>query len=191
MRKVVLLIALLGVFSLLAVAEDTPKAEVFGGYQYTHVSINTSNVDASGNLNGWNASLAGNINKTFGIAGDFSGDYGKIEGVTTHVYTYAGGPVVNLNHDGKVNPFVHALFGGARLNLSASLGGPGTASLTFNGFTVIAGGGVDVKVSPRVAVRLVQADWVYLHFGDTFKSLVGESSLSKNVRVSTGIVFRF
>ena len=183
MRKLVVLIVLLGLCSLPLMAADTPKAEVFGGYQYTHVSISNANV--SGNLNGWNASVTGNINEYFGIAGDFSGSYGKIEGVTTRIYTYAGGPVVSLNREGKVNPFVHALFGGAHLSLSEE------GSQTFNGFTMIMGGGVDVKASPRVAVRLIQADWVYLHFGDTFSSLVGESNLKKNVRISTGIVFRF
>jgi hypothetical protein len=45
------------------------------------------------------------------------------------------------------------------------------------------GGGADAKVTPRLAVRVVQADWVYYRFEG-----VGES---KNVRLSTGIVFRF
>jgi hypothetical protein len=182
MRKVVLLIALLGLLTLLTSAQETPKAEVFGGYQFMHFGSK----GASDNFNGWNASVTGNINKDFGIAGDFSGNYGTIQEIpaTVRIYTYAGGPVVNLNHDGKFNPFVHALFGGAHLSFPQG-------SLGFNGFTIMAGGGVDAKVSPRVAVRLFQADWVYYHFGGNFSTLAGESNFNKNVRISTGIVFRF
>ena len=192
MRKVVLLIALLGVFSLLTVAEDTPKAEVFGGYQYLHTGDFSSSgqtlSNSSQNWNGWDANATYYFNKNFGVQGDFSGSYATIGHVSSHVYTYAGGPVVALNAGGKVNPFVHALFGGIHLTGSAS-----GVSASLNGFTTMAGGGVDVKVAPRIAFRLIQADWVYFHFGST--TVAGTSvpsfSGSKNVRIATGIVFRF
>ena len=45
------------------------------------------------------------------------------------------------------------------------------------------GGGVDARVSPRLAIRAIQADWVYYRFEG-----VGES---RNVRISTGVVLRF
>ena len=185
MRKVVLLTALLGLFSLLAVAQETPKAEVFGGYQFTHIGSS----GASENLNGWNASVTGNFNKHLGVAGDFSGSYKTISGVSGRLYTYTFGPVVSLNHGGTFNPFVHALFGGAHLSGSASFQGV-SAGASTNGFTMMMGGGVDAKIAPRIAVRLFQADWVYYHFGD-LQAAAGTSNFSKNVRVSTGIVFRF
>jgi hypothetical protein len=55
------------------------------------------------------------------------------------------------------------------------------------------GGGVDVKATKLVAVRLIQADWLYYHFGsNTIDGLTVPSfSQSNNVRISTGIVFRF
>jgi outer membrane protein with beta-barrel domain len=174
MRKVVLLIVLVGVFSLLAVAADTPKAEVFGGYQFTHISAGGD----SESFNGWNASLTGNLNKYFGVAADFSGAYKSISGVSVKVHSYTFGPVLSLNKEGKLNPFVHALFGGA--TASAAFSGSGAST---NGFSMMIGGGADAKVSPHFAVRLVQADWVYYRFNG-----VGESN---NARVSTGVVFRF
>jgi hypothetical protein len=179
MNKLFFLILLFGLVLLPATAEETPKAEVFGGYQYTHVNVDVGGGLSSGfNFNGWNASLTGNFNKTFGVAGDFSGSYKTILGVSAKVYTYTFGPVVSLNHEGTVNPFVHALFGGA--HASASFGGLGAGT---NGFAMMMGGGVDAKVSPRLAVRVIQADWVYYRFQGT--------SESKNVRISTGLVFRF
>jgi len=182
MRKLVVLIALLGLFSLPLMAQDTPKAEVFGGYQYTHITINTTvagtSINKGFNFNGWNASVTGNFNKYFGVAADFSGDYKSISGVNTNIYTYTFGPVVSLNHEGTVNPFVHALFGG--VHAGAGQSGVGVSS---NGFAMLAGGGVDAKVAPHIAVRLAQFDWFYYH--------VQGLSESKNVRISTGIVFRF
>jgi hypothetical protein len=56
-----------------------------------------------------------------------------------------------------------------------------TSDLTLAG--VPFGGGADVKVNRVLAVRLIQADWVYYCFS-------GDSE-SHNVRVSIGIVLRF
>ncbi len=179
MRKTVFLVALLALFCGIALGEETPKAEVFGGYQYERINV----AGTGANFNGWNASIAGNFNKTFGVAADFSGAYHSESGGSLKAYTYAFGPVVSLNHEGMVNPFVHALFGGAHATLSVS----GVGSAGTSGFTMLMGGGVDAKVAPRIAVRVIQADWVYYHFGD-FGS---EASLSKNMRISTGLVFRF
>jgi hypothetical protein len=89
---------------------------------------------------------------------------------------------------GKVNPFAHALFGGVRLT-----GSEFGVSASLNGFTMMFGGGVDAKIAPRIAVRLIQADWVYYHFGSrTIAGLeIPSFTQSNNVRISTGIVFRF
>ena len=175
MRKAVFLVVLLAVFPILTMAEDAPKAEVFGGYQYAHVSIEGTGLS----FNGWNASVAGYINKDIGIAADFSGAYKSENGASLNIYSYTFGPVVSLNHEGKVNPFVHALFGGA--HATAAVTGLGSAG--ENGFAMMMGGGVDAKIAPRFAIRLVQADWAYYRFSGI--------SESKNVRLSTGLVFRF
>lgn len=169
MKLVLSLIVVVGLLSVPLLAQDYPKAEIFGGYQFVH--------SEGENLNGWNASLTGNFNKVFGLTGDFGGAYKTIDGVDFKVYTYTGGPVVNLNHSGVVNPFVHALAGGAHFVGSV----PGS-SASLNGFTMMYGGGADIKMSKLVAFR-GQVDWVYYH--------VSGSSSSKNVRLSTGIVIRF
>jgi opacity protein-like surface antigen len=66
-------------------------------------------------------------------------------------------------------------------------------SISENGFAMLFGGGVDVKATKIVAVRLIQADWLYYHFGsNTIAGVTVPSfSQSNNVRISTGIVFRF
>lgn len=177
MKLVLSLIVVVSILSLPLWAEDYPKAEIYGGYQYMRLSnIVDSGVNINGN--GWNASLTGNFNRMFGVVGDFGGAYKTISGVDTKVYTYTGGPVVSLNSAGTINPFVHALFGGTHFGASAAGAGSGAS----NGFTMMYGGGVDVKMTKILALR-GQADWVYFHLSGV--------SLSNNVRVSTGIVLRF
>jgi len=174
MKKIVVLFSFLFALSACMWAQDYPKAEIFGGYQFLHLG-NGADVNA----NGWNAALTGNVNKWLGVTGDFSGAYKTISGVSTSVYSYTGGPTVSLNREGVVNPFVHALFGGVHLGASAA----GAGSASTNGFTMMFGGGVDAKVAPAFAVRVAQVDWVYYRISGT--------SESKNVRLSTGIVLRF
>ena len=163
MRKLVSLTLFFLLLSLAAVAEDTPKAEVFGGYQYTRLG------GGSGvNLNGWNGALTGNFNKWFGVTADFSGSYKSVSGVSLSAYSYTFGPVVALRR-GKVTPFAHALFGGFHLS-------PGST----DGFAMAVGGGVDFKVAPKIAVRAIQVDWLSLRAQGTTEN--------NNARISAGIV---
>lgn len=182
MQKFLVVVMLLGILCFPVMAQEFPKAQIFGGYQYLHLGGNGTDVNA----NGWNASLTGNLNHWFGITADFSGSYKTVNvagiDVDTKFYTYTGGPVVNLNSGGKVNPFVHALFGGVHASGSASAGGV-SGSASDNGFTMMFGGGVDVKVNHAIAVRLIQGDWVYYR--------ISGDSESNNVRISTGIVLNF
>ena len=174
MKKIVFVSVLVCGLALSLGAQETPRAEIFGGYQFAH-----SNIEGTGlNFNGWDASVTGNVNKWFGVTGDFSGSYKSENGASLDIYTYGGGPVISMSHEGTVNPFVHVLFGGAHITASAT----GIGSAGSNGYTIMAGGGADIKLSPRFAWR-GQADWVYYHFEG-----VGES---KNVRVATGLVVRF
>jgi len=159
MRKFSLCLAALLVFAV--AAQAAPKAEVFGGYQYTRL-------EGGINMNGWNGALTGNVGKFFGITADLSGTYHS----GGHLYTYTFGPEVHA-HLPVVKPFAHALFGGI------NAGGNGGLA---NGFASYMGGGIDAGHG-SFAVRVVQFDWMYAHFS-------GGSS-SKNVRISVGLVGRF
>ena len=175
MRRIVSLTFLLAVFSLAAFAQEgmntAPRAEIFGGYQYTRF-------DGGANANGWNSTLTGNLNNWFGIAADFSGAYTSQSGVSFHNYTYTFGPVVSLRRNQKFTPFVHFLAGGFRG--SASFNG---VSGTGNGFAMMFGGGVDVKATRRVALRAFQFDWLSLHSNGVTDN--------NNMRISTGLLLRY
>lgn len=177
MKVFLSLVVVMGLLSFPLMAQDYPKAEIFGGYQYERLN-DLAGTGIGINANGWDASLAGNINQWFGVTGDFSGAYKSVSGGSLHVYTYTGGPVINLNHSGVVNPFVHALFGGAHASAAASGGG----SAGTNGFTMMYGGGADIKASKMLAFR-GQVDWVYYRFSGV--------NIDKNVRLAVGVVLRF
>lgn len=151
-------------------AQDAPKGEVFGGYQFTHIE--------GVNANGWNASASGNFNKWFGVTGDFSGAYKSMGGVSVKLYTYTFGPTISFRKNEHVTPFVHALFGG----FHASGSGFGYGGST-NGFAMFVGGGVDANVNKHIAVRLAQVDWEGLRASGSWST--------KDVRYSAGVVFRF
>jgi len=178
---------------LAALAQDAPKVEVFGGYSYLH-SKGDSSSDGI-NLNGWNASVAGNLTPSFGLVADISGHYTTetvVTGLTTtgsgvitsraklsdHLFLF--GPRFSYRKHERVTPFAHVLVGGFRAK--GSLSGAFFLNETDTGFAAAAGGGVDVKLSQRFAFRLVQADYV-------FDRSNGESG--HNARISTGLVFRF
>ncbi len=190
MKRFVVLfaMALLSAFPLLAQENYAPKAEIFGGYQYMHMGSDTSLGSTGGQaFNGWNVAAEGNFGKYFGVEGDFSGAYAKISGVSTHVYTYTGGPVVFAELE-RIKPFAHVLFGGTSTGASES-----GVSISLGGYTVMAGGGVDAKVNRSLAIRVAQVDWLYYHFNSKTISGVAipEFSGSNNVRISTGVVVRF
>jgi hypothetical protein len=57
----------------LAIAQDYPKAEVYGGYSY--INIDTNGLSSRQNANGWEASVSGNFNKWLAVEADVSGYY--------------------------------------------------------------------------------------------------------------------
>jgi hypothetical protein len=172
-RKFMVVACFLGLLAgsaMAAESESYPKAEFFGGYQYTRL-------EGGVNANGFDISGAGNFNNYFGIAADFGASYKTESGVKFNNYTYTFGPQLSLRANKAYTPFVHALIGGDRA--TASFGG---VSASGNGMAVLAGGGVDININQYMAFR-GSADWMLLHSNG--------SSSSKNFRMPIGIVFKF
>ena len=188
MKKPLFLASLLALCLPLAASaqEVAPKVEIFGGYSYMRD-------DALNGVNshGFNTSLAGNITKHVGIAGEFSRFANSkslpVPGIGSatfdvNVLTYLFGPRIVL-HRGKAEPFVHALFGGARENLKVP--GRPFAPRTDNAFAFALGGGLDVKVNGNFAIRVAQIDYLEDKLGNILGSHTGN-----NFRYSAGIVVR-
>jgi len=152
-------------FTSIAAAQETPKAELFAGYSY--LRVNPTGLEGV-NTNGWEASLAYNFNRHFGLKGEFGGDYCCDD---QHIHTFMGGPQVSWRGK-KANVFVHGLVGGAHVK----------GSITDTSVAWAAGGGLDWNINEHFAWRIAQADYVGTHSLD---------NIQHNFRISTGLVFRF
>jgi len=141
MRKLIGVAVLVVMISMLGMAQETPKPEIYGGYQFT-------STDGGWHASGWNTAANLYITHWLGATADFSGVYHD-----GSLYSYTFGPVVST-HKQNFSPFAHALFGGAR----ASSGG-----ISDSGMAMMFGGGVDFGKG-KFAVRAVQFDWLVLHF---------------------------
>jgi hypothetical protein len=161
-KKVIQVIFLAGVLCGTAFAQ---RVELYGGAQFEHL-------ESAYNAVGWNAALTGNFKHVLGITGDFSGVY-KSHRTSSSVYTYTFGPVLTARLP-VVQPFVHALFGGA------SISGGGVSD---NAFAMFLGGGLDLGFRRGIGFRLVQADWLMTKFNS--------QTQNKQGRVSAGIVIKF
>lgn len=176
MRKFILAIMAVVALSFAAMAQTTPKAEVFGGYQYLRFNPG-SGIDGI-NANGWEAAINGNLNSWFGIKADFSGAYnGDMlgTGINGKLHTFTFGPELSHRMD-KGKLFAHALFGAAHLS-----GGGASDSA----FAMRIGGGGDWNINDRLAWRVVQADYLPTHF-----NFGTSDDWQHHFAVSTGVVFR-
>jgi opacity protein-like surface antigen len=145
--------------------------QVSVSYEYVRLDFLGSGV----NLNGFNTSLTRFANNWFGLEADVGPAFGSnSSNQDVKFLWYGGGPHLARRGSGKFEPWVHGLFGGAHLFPQTALG-------SRNAFGYEAGGGVDIKLNPRVYGR-IQGDFVGTHFFDGWQ---------KNGQVKVGLVLNF
>lgn len=150
------------------IAQTAPAWEFFGGYslQRSHVReyFKSSPIlytfrDASINLDGWKASVTENRNRWFGGTLDLSGHYKtpQLLGTTNQERMFAilYGPRIFYRMPWVV-PFAHVLMGAAHADVKVTPAGPHDSDFAF---AMAAGGGVDLNLGSRAAVRLFQAEY--------------------------------
>jgi outer membrane protein OmpA-like peptidoglycan-associated protein/opacity protein-like surface antigen len=192
-----------------APSDSTPKVELFMGYSYWR-SVPDSTGNRIDGMNGGSASLAYNFNRHVGLVADFAGfridslefsspgaGFSPSRNVNAQstVFTVMFGPRVSFRDHGKFTPFLQVLGGVAHAD-DVTLDGcnvPIYACVPLpkqTVFTMTAGGGVDYRLNHRLALRLFQAEFLLTRFQDP-TSFTGADGWQSNVRLSTGLVFRF
>ena len=170
-------------------------------------------------LNGVVGSVTGFFTPRFGITGDFSyhqdsreftGANNADNTLATRRFNFHAGPVAKFRNESRVTPFVHALAGVSATRFDAetttrtTTGGTTTTTrnefdVNSTDFSLMVGGGLDVRVSDRFAVRAIQFDYNPVFFRDrSLASFSGTGVLSPNlegqradnVRISVGVVFK-
>jgi opacity protein-like surface antigen len=171
-------------FSTAADAQVPTSGNVFFGYSYYNTDLSS---DGRTNTNGWEASLEGKVVPFLGFVADFDAHYGSqnfpicgssLSGTTCINASFTEnnflfGPRVSFSV-GRFRPFAEALFGGAHVNVNNGVG-------SDTSFATAIGGGLDYKIIKPVAWRF-EGDYVQTRFF---------GATQDNVRISTGIVFRF
>ena len=177
--------ALLLVFGSLPCARaqdiETPKIELYGGYDYVRYNANpringvTSSV--SYGANGMSGQAVYNMNSRLGIMGELSGYRLARSGFgTTYQVSYLFGPRVSLRRH-VVTLFAQVLFGGVWAADGVTLG-------PVSAFGMTAGGGIDLRISRYFTVRPLQAEYFMTKFPD------GANDRQNNFRYGAGIVLR-
>jgi len=187
MRRMVMLAVVLLVCGVSVKAQSVyPKAEIFGGYSYLNVEgEDTLGVDRQ-SLHGVGFSLAGNLSKKIGIAGDFSYNVKNNIGVgpfnvDLNAFYFLFGPRFSWRSDSQVTPFVHALVGGVRSKTHLT----GFGAQRETDFAMGFGGGIDIKVNKAIAIRAFQADYLPTRVDD----LLGDKKWVHHFRAQAGVVF--
>ena len=182
-RLIFLLVTGLFLFSIPSFAQEViyPTAEVFGGFSIA--SMSGTSIDPTTGLPavdpttglpistrnsffGWQTSANFNPTHHLALVADFGGQYKTIAGlVPMNSYQFLFGPRMVFRGP-RFTPFVHVLFGGIKEGTGsfsitdpvsgASVSIPGVSS---TGLGMGIGGGIDVNISDRLALRVPQFDW--------------------------------
>ena len=174
MTRLILLTILILAGSFTAQAQDTPKAELFGGYAY-----------AGSGSNWFVTSIVGNVNDWFGVGAEISGQYTRLNdaGITEKINnnSFLFGPQFSSRKNKAVTPFVHAKFGVSRIHTDTNEFGP-LVSFSDKSFGMALGGGLDIRLNDTVAIRAFQIDYLRTHFFNQTQN---------KGRIAVGLVLRF
>lgn len=135
--------------------------------------------------NGAAADASVNLTRGLGIAVNLSGSEARNilgTGVDLDSFTFAAGPRYTI-HPGRAAVFGQALFGESHAwnSLFPQSGGSTTSA---NSFALLIGGGVDLHLGPRFAVRPIEAEWLRTQFPNA------TTGVQNNLRLGAGLVLR-
>ena len=181
-----------------------PKVELFLGYSYLRGVPTRSPGNRMDSLNGGSASLAFNLNRYLGIVADVGGynateiqltgagaNPAGVSDASGTAFTFMAGPRLSWRRYDRITPFAQVLVGGihaSAVTLSNCTGPLCTPLPSENSLALTAGGGVDLKISRHVALRVVQAEYLMTDFADLS---TGERQTQNDIRLSSGLVFGF
>ena len=179
MKRIFVCFLFLTALSTYANAQEVPVAEYFGGYSYS--SVKPDFLAERANTHGFHGDIVLNT-KLFGIVlADISKTYGRSAGTDLSMTTFLFGP--RFARRGKnVTWFVHSLYGFSSLNADGDIFGPEIGRFDSSFAFVPGGGGIDVRLSEKIALRVFQFDMLITN--------LGRGGGQIHPRVSTGVVLR-
>jgi len=195
MRKLLTCGSVLLFLAVIPVPKAYSQVELFGGY--SHLQLNGAPPNIGSSSNGLEGGAYLHLLGPWGVEADYSNHYGVSQpalapanGSRYYVpgFTELYGPRFTLALP-LVHPFVHALFGTVRGTAKlpipdvpcTSQGCPAFTSRE-NAVGMAFGGGLNVKATGRIWVRLIQVDYLRAQF---------TNNAQNDTRISVGLVVRF
>lgn len=127
-----------------------------------------------------------NFNRWFSVAAQGTAGHAthiSSLGQNLTLTTFMGGPRVSWVHDRYI-PFAQFMAGGA--HGSGSYFPSGTSSTSSStGFAYATGGGLDLNLTPRLAIRAVDAEYLHTSFPN------GVNTSQNQLQIGAGVVVRF
>src|SRR5262245_59706600 len=156
MKRIFVCLLFLTALSTYANAQDVPVAEWFGGYSFNRIKPDF--LAPGANAHGWHIDIV--LNTGFvGIVTDLSKEYGNSAGTNLNMMTFMTGP--RFARRGKnVTWFVHSLYGYSTISADGDIFGPDIGRFDTSFAFAPAGGGIDVKLKERLALRVFQYDLI-------------------------------
>ncbi|MBV8807637.1 MAG: hypothetical protein JO033_03095 [Acidobacteriaceae bacterium] len=171
---------------------EIPRFEASVDYTFAHLNP-ARNLLKTKNVNGGGGAFQVNFGNWLGIKGDLQG-YGShqynftipagttlpngtvttnpvLYNVQGNLFTYTFGPVIK-KHTGRFQPFGEVLLGAAHSNVYANLFKTAvfkSASPNNNGFAMVVGGGIDLRLSHTITFRPAECDYLLTRFGSNFQ----------------------
>ncbi len=179
-RMLILVFVVALLVGLPAQAQDSPKAEIFGGF-----SVFSGVVFDRESFLGFQASVSVNPTENLGIVADFGRQSKTITepftglDIKANITQYLFGPRYIVRGE-KVSGFIHALFGGEHVSVPVP---DQNFAVSANAFMMGFGGGLDVNVGRSLAIRVIQFDWLPSRFEGVWST--------EDVRFGFGAVFKW
>ena len=174
-------------------AQALRSIDVFGGYSHIQVDPGIEGVESFG-TNGFHVEATRFLTRKFGIAAELSGLYGStatdlenIDEVTISQHGFLVGPRLNSLGFWRINLSTRALIGFSTLEVDAEVSSedfPRINSVegTETDVAIALGASIDLSLSERISLRLIQSNFFFTFFGDDSQT---------NNRYSTGLLVRF
>jgi len=156
-----------------------PLIELFGGYGFARTD---NGAGTTSNLNGALGSFGWNVKPWLQIVGDTSYNVVTISGTKNVLYGNHYGPRLfhHMRNRWGARLFVEGLVGGSRADTSVSGSSAYSTSVNCTSFKV--GGGLDMRPSRHLEIRLLDVDY--------YRTAFGTNLHQNNYFASAGIVLR-
>lgn len=187
-RTLIFSLLLLGFTAVAAESAQGQRSGVDVGVDYNYVRANAPPGSCGCfALNGGNGWVAFNLIHSLGIVGEIASQHASNvfgSGADLTLTSYFVGPRYTLGHTRHFAPFVQVLLGGAHASGSMAPGSSGLPG-SANAFAMTAGGGLDISLTRRIALRAFEADYYLTRFDND------GSDQQNNLRIAVGVIFRF